>query len=158
MRARTPETLDPAFDREPVAMGRREVKFPPRIHHGNADQAIFLDDVLLGEAGRLEQDRGRVVEHLEVARVIDDVGGVAVTPLNLHITPMNEHAIFPSAAPCEARHRAAPPRHSDTDCRSCAAPGKRTRRLARAAAETGSTRPGCPAPPAASWPTAGSET
>src|ERR1700687_5256524 len=91
MRARTPETLDPAFDRDPVAVGRGDMKFRPRIHHGNADQAIFLDDILLGEARGLEQDRGRVVEHLEVARVIDDVGGIAVTPLNLHIAPMNEH-------------------------------------------------------------------
>src|SRR6266851_9516695 len=51
LEARTLETLDPAFDRDPVAMGRGDMKFRPRIHHGDADQAIFPDDVLLGETG-----------------------------------------------------------------------------------------------------------
>src|SRR5882672_700842 len=97
LEARTLETLDPALDRDPVAMGRRDIEFRPRVDHRNADQAIFLDDVLLRKAGRLEHDRGRVVEHLEIARVIDDVGGVAVTPLDLHIPAVDEHAISPKA-------------------------------------------------------------
>src|SRR5260221_6104791 len=71
----------------------RNIKFRPRIDHGNANQAIFPDDVLLGETGGLEHDRGRVVEHLEVARIIDDVGGVAVAPLDLHIAPVHEHGL-----------------------------------------------------------------
>src|SRR6266851_5677418 len=91
LEARALETLDLALDRDPVAMGRGDVEFRPRIHHGNADQTIFLDDILLGEARRLEQDRGRVVEHLEIARVINDVGGVAVAPLDLHIPAVDEH-------------------------------------------------------------------
>ena len=32
-----------------------------------------------------------VVEHREIARVIDDVGGVAVAPLDLDIAPVHEH-------------------------------------------------------------------
>src|SRR5882724_1485186 len=92
-KARALEALDPAFDRDPVAMGRGDVKFRPRVHHRNADQAIFPDDVLLGKTSGLEQDRGRIVEHLEIARVIDDVGGVAVAPLDLHIPAVDEHAI-----------------------------------------------------------------
>src|SRR5712675_615936 len=156
LETRTLETLDPALDRDPVAMGRGDVKFRPRIHHGNADQAVFLDDVLLGEAGGVEHDRGRVVEHFEVARIIDDVGGVAVAPLDLHIAPMDKHAFIPNAAPCGAMRRAAPPRRSDRDCRSCAAPARRTRRHARAGAETGSPRPNCPALPAADWRAAAS--
>src|SRR5439155_18792045 len=43
--ARSLETLDPAFDSDPVAVGRGDVEFRPRIHHGYADQAIFVDDV-----------------------------------------------------------------------------------------------------------------
>src|SRR5262249_40535922 len=62
--------------------------------HGNADQAIFVHDVLLGEAGGLEHDRGRVVEHREIARVIDDVGGIAISPLDLDITPVHEHGLL----------------------------------------------------------------
>src|SRR3954469_23898115 len=54
--------LDPALDPDPVAMGRGDMEFRPRVEHRNADQAILLDDVLLGEAGGLEHDRGRVVE------------------------------------------------------------------------------------------------
>src|ERR1700737_136459 len=50
LEAGTLETLDPAFDRDPVTVGRGDMKFRPRIHHGNADQTISLDDVLLGEA------------------------------------------------------------------------------------------------------------
>src|ERR1700738_1265640 len=95
LEAGTLETLDPAFDRDPVAMGGSDMKFRPRIHHGNADQAVFPDNVLLGKAGGLEQDRGRIVEHLEIARVIDDVGGVAVAPLYLHIPAVDEHEISP---------------------------------------------------------------
>src|SRR6202047_2552181 len=95
LEARALEALDPAFDRDPVAMGRGDVEFRPRVDHGNADQTIFVDDVLLGEAGRLEHDRGGIVEHREIARVIDDVGGVAIAPLDLHITPVHEHAKRP---------------------------------------------------------------
>src|SRR5882762_6985496 len=102
------ETLDPAFDRDPVAMGGRDVEFRARVDHGNADQPIFLDDVLLGEAGRLEHDRGGIVEHREIARVIDDVGGVAIAPLDLGIAPVHEHAVRPISAPCAAMRRAAP--------------------------------------------------
>src|SRR5665213_497996 len=96
LEARPLETLDPAFDRYPVAMGRGDMEFGPGIHHGNADQAVFLHDILLGEARGLEHDRGRVVEHLEVARIIHDVGGVAVAPLNLHIAAVDEHGFTPS--------------------------------------------------------------
>src|ERR1700739_5132782 len=67
------------------------MEFRPRVDHGNADQPVFVNDVLLGEAGRLEHDRGRIVEHREIARVIDDVGGVAVAPLDLDIAPVHEH-------------------------------------------------------------------
>src|SRR6266852_74128 len=96
LEARTLETLDPALDRDPVAMGRRDIEFRPRVHHRNADQTIFLDDVLLRKAGGLEHDRGRVVEHLEIARIIDDVGGVAVTPLDLYIPAVDEHCFTES--------------------------------------------------------------
>src|SRR6476469_6236014 len=80
-KTRTLETLDPALDGDPVAVGRGDIEFRPCIHHGNADQTKLLDDILFGETGGLEHDRGRIVEHLEIPRVIDDVGGVAVTPL-----------------------------------------------------------------------------
>src|SRR5947209_1192854 len=93
LEAGTLEALDPAFDRDPVAMGGGDVEFRPRIDHGNADQAVCLDDVLLGEAGRLEHDRGRVVEHREIARVVDDVGGVAIAPLDLDIAPVHKHSL-----------------------------------------------------------------
>src|SRR3984885_15062659 len=156
LETRTLEAFDPALDGDPVAMGRGDIEFRPRVHHRDADQTIALDDVLLGEAGGLEQDRGRVVEHLEVARVIDDVGGVAVAPLDLDIPAVDEHG--PSAAPCAARRRAAPLRRSDRDCRSCASPARRIRRHGRAGAGTGSPRRGCPAPPAADWPIAASGT
>src|SRR4029077_16494872 len=73
LEARALETLDPAFHRDPVAVGRGDVEFRPRIDDGGADQAVFFDDVLLGKAGCLEQDRCRVVEHLEITRVKDDV-------------------------------------------------------------------------------------
>src|ERR1700732_2510372 len=95
LEARALEAFDPAFDRDPVAMGRGDIEFRPRVDHGNADQPVFPDDVLLGEAGGLEQDRGGIVEHREIARVIDDVGGVAIAPLDLHITPVHEHAKRP---------------------------------------------------------------
>src|SRR3984893_1885368 len=95
LEARALEAFDPAFDRDPVAMGRGDMEFRPRIDHGNADQPVFLDDVLLGETGGLEQDRGRIVEHREIARVIDDVGGFAVTPLYLPLAPVNEHGYRP---------------------------------------------------------------
>src|ERR1700709_1446377 len=68
------------------------MEFRPRVHHRNADQPIFLHDVLLGEAGGLEHDRGGVVEHLEIARVIDHVRRAAVAQLDLHIAAVNEHA------------------------------------------------------------------
>src|SRR3978361_477044 len=51
------ETLDPAFDPDPVAMVRRNVEFRPRVDHGNADQTVFVDDVLFRETGRFEHDR-----------------------------------------------------------------------------------------------------
>src|SRR4051812_46546896 len=37
----TVETLDPALDRDPVAVGGSDVKFRPRIHHGNPHQAVL---------------------------------------------------------------------------------------------------------------------
>src|SRR4030088_1719071 len=86
------KTRDPPFDRDPVAMRRGDMKFRPCVDHGNADQAVFPDDVLLRKTRSLEQDRGGVVEHLEVARIIDDVGGVAVAPLYLYIPAVDEHA------------------------------------------------------------------
>src|SRR5882757_7468295 len=92
VKTRAAPCLDPAFDSDPVAMSRGDVEFRPRVHHRYADQPVFLDDVLLGEAGRLEHDRGAIVEHLEIARVIHDVGGVAVAPLDLHIAAVDEHA------------------------------------------------------------------
>src|SRR3954451_11351589 len=146
------ETLDPAFDPDPVAMGRGNVEFRPRIHHGYADQAISVDDVLLRKTSGLEHDRCRIVEHREIARVVNDIGGVTIAPLDLHVAPVNEHELeYPSAAPCGARHRAAPLRRSNKGCRSCAAPARRTRRPDRAYAGTGSRRRASPAPPAANW-------
>src|ERR1035438_3607236 len=53
LKARTLETFDPAFDRDPVAMGRGDMEFRPRVDHGYADQAVLPDDMLLGEAGSL---------------------------------------------------------------------------------------------------------
>src|SRR6266436_9892902 len=50
-KTRTLEPLDPALDGDPVAVGRGDMEFRPCIHHGNADQAIFPDDVLFGKAG-----------------------------------------------------------------------------------------------------------
>src|SRR6202043_1008145 len=158
LKTRTLEAFDPAFDSDPVTVGRGDIKFRPCIDHGNTDQAIFPDDVLLGKAGGLEQDRGRIVEHFEIARIIDDVGGVAVAPLDLNLAAIDEHAMSSSAAPCAAQHRAAPPRRSCTRCRSYAAPRMRTRRPVRAGAETGSTRRVSLAPPAAGRPTAASGT
>ena len=35
-----------------------------------------------------------VVEHLEVARVIDDIGRVAIAPLDLHIPAVDEHPMI----------------------------------------------------------------
>src|SRR5882757_642469 len=90
------EALDPAFDRDPVAMGGSNMKLGAGIDHGNADQAVFVDDILLRKTGGLEHDRGRIIEHREVARVIDDVGGVAIAPLDLHVAPMDEHRFFHS--------------------------------------------------------------
>src|SRR6185437_9478439 len=98
-------------DGDAVAVGRGDMEFRTGVHHGDANQAILLDDVLLGEASRLEHDRGAIVEHLEVARIIDDVRGVAIAPLDLDIPPVNEHSpSYPTSAPCAARHRAARPR------------------------------------------------
>src|SRR5262249_45223107 len=84
--ARAFEGFDAALDGDPVAMGRGDVEFRTGVDHGNTNQAVFVHDVLLGETGGLEHDRGRVVEHLEVTRIINDVGGVAVAPLDLNIT------------------------------------------------------------------------
>src|SRR3954462_6480943 len=89
--ARAAPGLDAALDGDPVAMGRGDMEFRARIDHRYSDQAVFFDDVLLGEAGGLEHDRGGIVEHLEIARVIHDVGGVAVAPLDLHLAAMDEH-------------------------------------------------------------------
>src|SRR5690348_6524537 len=72
-------------------MGGGDVEFRPRVDHGNADQAVTLDDVLLGEASCLEHDRRGIVEHREIARVVDDVGGVAIAPLDLNVASMHEH-------------------------------------------------------------------
>src|ERR1039458_8674738 len=47
LEARPPEALDPAFDGDPVAVSRCDMKFRLRLHHRNADQAISLYDVLL---------------------------------------------------------------------------------------------------------------
>src|SRR5271170_2502787 len=46
LKARTLETLDPAFDRDPVAMGRGDMEFRARVDHGDADQPVLLDDIL----------------------------------------------------------------------------------------------------------------
>src|SRR3954462_2380187 len=72
-------------------MGGGDMECCPRVDHRNADQAVFSDDVLLRKTGGLEHDRGGIVEHLEIARVIHDVGGVAVAPLDLHLAAMDEH-------------------------------------------------------------------
>src|SRR3954447_19621776 len=92
VKARSPPRLDPALDGNPVAMGGGDVEFRPRVHHRNADQTVFFHDVLLRETGGLEHDRSGVVEHLEIARVIDDVGRVAIAPLDLHLATVDEHA------------------------------------------------------------------
>src|SRR6185312_14080330 len=80
-------------DGDPVAMRRGDVEFGAGVDHGNADQPVFVHDVLLGETGRLEHDRGGVVEHREITRVVDDVGGVAIAPLDLDIAPVHEHGV-----------------------------------------------------------------
>src|SRR5438270_7246420 len=102
LKARALETFDPAFDRDPVAMGRGDIELRPRVDHGDADQAVFSDDILLGEAGSLEQDRGRIVEHREIALVVDDVGGVTICPLDLHLAPVNEHCLTNSVSAATA--------------------------------------------------------
>src|SRR5712664_4103288 len=84
---------------------RRIVRMTADQHTGfeRLDRQSFALEHLVGhlEARTLETldpalDRGRVVEHLEIARVIDDVGGVAVTPLDLHIPAVDEHCFTES--------------------------------------------------------------
>ena len=47
LKTRMLDAFDPGFDRDPVAMCGGDVEFCPRIHHGNADQAVLPDDILL---------------------------------------------------------------------------------------------------------------
>src|SRR5690349_5998584 len=93
LEARALDALDLRFDGDPVTIGRGNVELGPRIDHGDTHQAIFADQVLLGEAGDLEQGRCRIVEHREITRIVDDVGGVAVAPLDLDVAPVHEHAL-----------------------------------------------------------------
>src|SRR5439155_605244 len=98
-----------------------------------------------------EQGRGRIVEHREIARVIDDVSGVAVTPLDLDVAPVHEHMPRLISAPCAASHRGGPLRRSGTNSRPYEAPVPRTRRRGRAGAGTESLRRASPGLPAADW-------
>src|SRR3981081_2372092 len=65
-KARTLEAFDLAFDGDPVAMGRWDVEFCPRIYHRDADQAVAFHDILFGEHGGLEHYPCRVVQHREI--------------------------------------------------------------------------------------------
>src|SRR6202048_5628659 len=46
LEAGAPEALDPAFDRDPLAMGGSNMKLGAGIDYGNADPAVFADDIL----------------------------------------------------------------------------------------------------------------
>ncbi len=60
-----------------------------RAHQRPAGEFVSLEHLELGDAERaLEQRRGGGVENLEIARIEDDAGGIAVAPADAHGLPV----------------------------------------------------------------------
>lgn len=84
---------EPGLDRHLVAIPRRQEEAGVRRHQRMAGEAIGAQIFELAHAERaLDQNGGRDIEDLEVARIEDDPGRVAVTPLDAGVAGAGEHA------------------------------------------------------------------
>src|SRR3954451_1909258 len=71
------------FDDDVVAEAARDEKARTRVDHRVAGEPICLEHLVLGESRAGREHRGRrAVEHLEIARVEHDAGGIAFAPLD----------------------------------------------------------------------------
>ena len=66
-----------------VAEAARDEEARARVDHRIAGELVGLEHLVLGEPVRgREHRRGRGVEHLEIARIEHDAGGIAFAPLD----------------------------------------------------------------------------
>src|SRR5262249_56852259 len=104
--ARAADRGDRGLDRHFVAEPGWEEETRIGVDQRMAGQVVGLEVIYFSHAERpLDQRRGAGVEDGEVARVIDDAGGVAIAPLDAHHAVVDEHAP-PTLPPPGARPRA----------------------------------------------------
>ena len=132
------ELRDLRLDLQVLAVLRRNLEDSPRLQQGQAGAVVFLQHPDLRHARRLleQQDRGGV-EPLEIARIEDDAGGVAVAPLHADQPGVGQHAGSP------APRRGVPGRRRGLSRRQ---PSRRCRPSGRGRGGTGRRRPPSPRP------------
>jgi hypothetical protein len=80
------------FDRDVVAETRRLAKTRARLHHRVPGEIVCPEIRNLVHAQRAFDERGRAgIENLEIARIEDDPGGIAVAPLDARCADVAEH-------------------------------------------------------------------
>src|SRR5262249_8008390 len=159
--ARAAQRRDRPLGHDLVAEPGGDEKAGMGVDQRMADEVIGLEVIVLAHAERaLDQRRRAGVEHAEIARVIDDPGGIAIAPFDAHEAAVDEHALSSrslSAGQAAARRRGGSPRRWYTRSRLCGAPAQRTDRVGRAAWETAPPPRGSAALPAAAPSASGCE-
>src|ERR1700678_2193385 len=98
LQARLAARDERCLDRDFVAEPRRLAKTRPGLDHRMSRKTVNFQIVDLVHAERsLDQNRRRCIENLEIARIEDDAGGIAIAPFNPDVADVAEHQSDSSA-------------------------------------------------------------
>jgi len=82
------------FDDYCIRESRWRFERGAQVNHRNAHNLIGLQHLPFGQASLLEQCRRACVEVGQVARVMDNLSGIAVAPLDVNCLPVGYVRLF----------------------------------------------------------------
>src|SRR5580698_10785258 len=92
LQARLAARDERCLDRDFVAEPGRLAKTRPGLDHRVSREVVSFQIVDFVHAERtLDQNRRRGIENLEIARIEDDAGGIAIAPFNPDVADVAEH-------------------------------------------------------------------
>ena len=87
-KAATAPLRDLRFDHDCVREPRWRYECRPQVNQRNSDNAVGLEHLPLWQAGLLEQSSSARIEIFKIAREIDNLRGIAITPFDVNRPPV----------------------------------------------------------------------
>src|SRR5271165_3953513 len=85
---------DAGFRHQLVAEPGGSDKARPRLHQGNPDDPVGLEELTQRKSGRAKQRRGALIEPTEIVGVEDDFGGITISELDPDSNAIHKHIML----------------------------------------------------------------